>query len=151
MRLALASKSQPRRRRAPRAILRDRDGASILLLRRAVEPGFGAWDLPAGYLDPGESFEQAARRETREETGLAAATCGHRRRLPLAVRERGHRRVPRRGRPDAPIRLDAESSEHAWVSRSAIADWLPRMAFPSMAAAVSDWASGHGWPVSDDA
>jgi 8-oxo-dGTP diphosphatase len=37
---------------------------SVLLLRRAVEPGLGDWDLPAGYLDPGESFEQAARRET---------------------------------------------------------------------------------------
>jgi len=49
---------------------------SVLLLRRAVEPGLGAWDLPAGYLDPGESFEQAARRETLEEAGIEVELMG---------------------------------------------------------------------------
>jgi len=29
---------------------------SVLLLRRAVQPGLGAWDLPAGYLDPFFSY-----------------------------------------------------------------------------------------------
>ena len=48
----------------------------ILLLRRAVEPGIGGWDLPAGYLDPGESFEMAARRETAEEAGLDVELVG---------------------------------------------------------------------------
>ena len=39
------------------------------------------------------------------------------------------------------VRLDFESSDHAWVPRSAIGEWLPRMAFASMAAAITDWVA----------
>lgn len=49
---------------------------SVLLLRRAVDPGIGAWELPAGYLEAGESAEEAALRETREETGLDVQLLG---------------------------------------------------------------------------
>ena len=117
---------------------------SVLLLRRAVEPGFGEWDLPAGFLDPGESFEQGARRETLEETGidvvLTSLSGVYHSPVVNAVT------VVYRGRaaaPDATVRTDHESSEHAWVARSAVPGWLPRMAFPSMAAALADWAAGR--------
>jgi hypothetical protein len=46
--------------------------------------------------------------------------------------------------PDAIVTLDFESSDHAWVSRSAVSDWLTRMAFPSMASAVREWAATEG-------
>lgn len=39
----------------------------ILLCRRAIEPRHGYWTLPAGYMENGESVEQAAARETWEE------------------------------------------------------------------------------------
>jgi ADP-ribose pyrophosphatase YjhB (NUDIX family) len=39
----------------------------ILLCRRAIEPRLGRWTLPAGFMENGESTEQAARRETLEE------------------------------------------------------------------------------------
>jgi hypothetical protein len=39
------------------------------------------------------------------------------------------------------VRLDFESSDHAWVARSQVPGWLPRIAFAAMAAAVSDWAA----------
>jgi len=39
----------------------------IVLLRRAIEPGYGAWVFPGGYVDRGEALEQAARREALEE------------------------------------------------------------------------------------
>ncbi len=40
----------------------------ILLCRRNIEPGKGRWTLPAGYLENGESVQDGAVRETREET-----------------------------------------------------------------------------------
>ena len=39
----------------------------VLLCRRAIEPRMGYWTLPAGFMENGESVEQAARRETVEE------------------------------------------------------------------------------------
>jgi len=41
----------------------------VLLCRRAIEPRHGFWTLPAGFMENGESLEQAASRETTEEAG----------------------------------------------------------------------------------
>lgn len=42
-------------------------GDQILLCRRAIEPKSGLWTFPAGFMEIGESTEQAAIRETKEE------------------------------------------------------------------------------------
>lgn len=42
----------------------------ILLIKRGIEPGYGKWALPGGYLDWDESVEEAAAREVLEETGV---------------------------------------------------------------------------------
>lgn len=39
----------------------------VLLCRRAIEPRYGYWTLPAGFLEVGETMEEGARREAREE------------------------------------------------------------------------------------
>ncbi|MDH5427959.1 MAG: NUDIX hydrolase [Nitrospirota bacterium] len=39
----------------------------ILLCRRAIEPRVGLWTFPAGFMELGESTEEAAARETQEE------------------------------------------------------------------------------------
>ena len=39
----------------------------LLLCKRAIEPRYGLWTLPAGFMENGESTEQAAARETLEE------------------------------------------------------------------------------------
>ncbi len=42
-------------------------GTQILLCKRAIEPRKGYWTLPAGFMELGESVEDAARREAQEE------------------------------------------------------------------------------------
>ena len=42
----------------------------LVLVRRAIEPGYGLWVFPGGYVDRGEQVLDAALREAREESGL---------------------------------------------------------------------------------
>jgi ADP-ribose pyrophosphatase YjhB (NUDIX family) len=50
-------------------IVTNADG-EIVLVRRAIEPGYGKWVFPGGFVDRGEQVQVAAVREAREETGL---------------------------------------------------------------------------------
>ena len=64
------------------------DGAvEVLLVHR---PRYDDWSLPKGKCDPGESFEDCARREVEEETGL---------RCTLGVELPSTRYVDHKGRP----------------------------------------------------
>ncbi len=44
-------------------------GDQVLLCRRNIEPRYGFWTLPAGFLELGESLAEGALRETVEEAG----------------------------------------------------------------------------------
>jgi ADP-ribose pyrophosphatase YjhB (NUDIX family) len=46
------------------------DDGELILLRRAIEPGYGYWAQPGGFLEADETAIQGAVRETVEETGL---------------------------------------------------------------------------------
>ena len=56
---------------------------SILLGRRAFDPGKGEWGLPGGFMELNETLEEAALRELKEETNLDGkvtkilGTCSH--------------------------------------------------------------------------
>ncbi len=45
----------------------------LVLLKRRIEPGYGKWVFPGGFVDRGETLEEAAARETVEEVGLEVA------------------------------------------------------------------------------
>lgn len=53
---------------ASSVVLLKRD--SVLMVERARPPFQGLWSLPGGRAEPGETEEETARRELREETGL---------------------------------------------------------------------------------
>lgn len=53
----------------------ERDG-KILLCKRAIEPRYGYWTMPAGFMELGESLAQGAARETLEEA-CAEVEIGH--------------------------------------------------------------------------
>ena len=42
----------------------------IVLTQRAIEPGYGKWTFPGGFVERGERAEAAAEREALEETGI---------------------------------------------------------------------------------
>jgi 8-oxo-dGTP pyrophosphatase MutT (NUDIX family) len=65
------SPARPRERSAGGVVVRDGEVAVIVPTRRAAD-GSKVLCLPKGHLDPGETPQQAATREVREETGLSA-------------------------------------------------------------------------------
>jgi ADP-ribose pyrophosphatase YjhB (NUDIX family) len=48
----------------------------ILLCRRGIEPRYGKWNLPAGFMENGETVEEGALRELVEETGAKGRLVG---------------------------------------------------------------------------
>jgi ADP-ribose pyrophosphatase YjhB (NUDIX family) len=46
------------------------EAGEVILLRRGIEPGYGSWAQPGGFLEIDETVREGAVRETLEETGL---------------------------------------------------------------------------------
>lgn len=107
--------------------------ARVLLVRRAFEPARGAWDVPGGFVERGETDDRAARREVREELGVGVKIERFIGAFPDVY---GVERAPsfnlyfsgRLRRRDAPIRAADDASAFRWFPL----DRLPRrLAFKS--------------------
>jgi 8-oxo-dGTP diphosphatase len=48
----------------------------IVLIQRAIEPGYGKWTFPGGFVERGEVAEAAAEREALEEAGVEIEVTG---------------------------------------------------------------------------
>src|SRR5204862_7651540 len=48
------------------------DGPGLVVIRRDIEPARGELALPGGFIETGETWQEAATRELREETGIPA-------------------------------------------------------------------------------
>lgn len=98
----------------------------LLLAQRKVREGNLSWQFPAGEVEPGESPEQAAVRETSEEVGLTVH----------ATKLLGERIHPSTGRRMAYVACEIDSGEAhvtdteeltavAWVTQAETKDYVP--------------------------
>lgn len=126
-----------------------RHGDRLLTLRRAAdnEAAPGAWETVSGRLELGETLEEAAAREVREETGLAleldprpvTAYPARRAGAPMVV-------VVYRGLAASPdARRSTEHDAHVWASPEEFAALCP---FPRLVEAVR--AAWDGWIVTPE-
>ena len=116
----------------------------IVLVRRAIEPGYGLWVFPGGYVDRGEEITAAAIREAREEAGLQVRLDGliniysYPRRPIIIV-------VFRASIIGGDLAVDEESLEAGLFSRAEI-PWT-ELAFRSTREALEDHFGGVVHPI----
>jgi len=111
-------------------------GEKILLCRRAIEPRKGFWTLPAGFMEMGETVEDAARREAYEE---ALARIEIEQLLAIYTVPRiGQVQIMYRARLTGGYGVGPESAEVGLFSWNEI-PWRD-LAFPTIVWALSDYA-----------
>ena len=97
------------------------DGERLLLGRQANWPP-RRWSVVAGFVEPGESLEEAVTREVREEVGLAVTNVRYRGSQPWPFPSSIMLGFHAEAENDARIRFDPKELQHAqWFTRADIA------------------------------
>ena len=119
----------------------------VVLVQRDIEPGYGKWTFPGGFVERGERAEAAAEREVLEETGLTVRVStiiglySYEGQIPaIAV----FRADVTGGEPTP---LD-ETMDVKVFSRDAL-PW-PELAFPSTEHALRDYLADSGGEAADE-
>lgn len=134
----------------------------VLLVRRALEPWAGLWDIPGGFCEQTEHPVDAAQREILEETGLSARVVGFigmwldgyassTPQQPDAVTLNIYYHADLAG-PNEPRPDPAEVTEVRWFAPEEIPE-LDQIAFPAQQGPVLElWKQvvAHGWLRSTD-
>lgn len=116
-----------------------RDG-KILLGRRDIEPRRGFWVFPGGFMDVGESAEEAAKRETLEEMHLEVTNLEL---LGVYTRiEQGVVVIVYEAEAVGEAEVGHETSEIAWFAAQEI-PW-EEIAFDTTEAALREWVQRRG-------
>lgn len=58
------------------AVIRDKAGKILICRRRMPDENDSVWEFPGGKLEEGETADECARRECREELGVSVKLCG---------------------------------------------------------------------------
>jgi ADP-ribose pyrophosphatase YjhB (NUDIX family) len=110
----------------------------LLLLRRAIEPRYGAWTFPAGFMEVDETPQEGAQREAAEEVGVSVEIgplLGLYSRPGLGILV-----IVFRGKASADTpKLSRESLEVRWFGADEI-PW-PELAFDTTEWALRDWVA----------
>jgi NAD+ diphosphatase len=102
------------------------DGEACLLARQARWPR-GMYSTLAGFVEPGESLEEAVTREVREETGVCVTHVRYRGSQPWPFPSSIMLGFHAQAEADAPITFDPTELEHArWFTRADIAAFEQR-------------------------
>ena len=120
---------------------------SVLLLQH---PGGGHWDFPKGHIEEGESYEESALRELREESGISNA------RIIEGFRERTEYTYTRKGRKRnkqvfwfiaqtevMSVTLSHEHEQYAWLEWDAAVERLTHEGPRRVLRAAQTWLNEH--------
>lgn len=120
-------------------------GGGVLMGKRGIDPGYGLWCLPGGFVNDDEHPADSARRECREEIGADVEI----------TRLLGIYHISKTGAPSmvgigysAGLRAGATPAAGEEMLEVAVfpPDALPELAFPSHREALADWRAARRAP-----
>lgn len=134
------------------------DAGELVLLRRGIEPGYGKWAQPGGFLEIDETAHAGAIRETLEETGLLVEPADL-----VGIYSRPQAAVVVVAWEARVVGGEARQTLESLEVRAFAPDSIPwpRLAFQTSTWAIRDWVhlrhphlsersvgeAGQGWPV----